>query len=318
MADLQHVALLERSTKVWNHWRAENPHIVPNLSSARFRKAQLIGANLSFSDIRGASFENADMQHSDLRECRTGITNKWKTLFYIQQLLLACFTGKIIFFVCLNLSLLFFIATPFIAIIALSASIFIFVTFFFNQRRFKKIIKILEGYFRTLKRVFHVFISICGIPTALGGRLFSVPGAMGIWIVNLISAVEDNFSGFYLFMLIEPLTGIAVILLGLLSGYSGYEYLKIGTSNSITEKTAALLFGWKGSIFKNTNLSDANLTQTNLDFCDFRGSALDRVNFYGCNLSYLIKTDSEHSLLRSEQINKLITQKSTPIAKLCL
>jgi uncharacterized protein YjbI with pentapeptide repeats len=64
MADDQHVALLRRSIREWNLWRAENPRVTPDLAGAGLRGLDLSGANLS-----GALLKGADLRGAVLRGC---------------------------------------------------------------------------------------------------------------------------------------------------------------------------------------------------------------------------------------------------------
>ncbi|BDI20661.1 hypothetical protein ANSO36C_64630 (plasmid) [Nostoc cf. commune SO-36] len=94
MANEEHLAILEQGVEVWNEWRRKYPRIIPNLTSAylrganlseaNLRKANLMGAvfnefeilpiaNLSKSDLRGANlrgvvFGGADLREADLRK----------------------------------------------------------------------------------------------------------------------------------------------------------------------------------------------------------------------------------------------------------
>jgi len=86
-ADSEHIQLLRRGPRPWNEWRADNPHILPNLvgislsigdrqmgpisggpinlARARLRHAFLRFATLTSADLRGA-----DLADTDLRDAR--------------------------------------------------------------------------------------------------------------------------------------------------------------------------------------------------------------------------------------------------------
>jgi len=56
MANPEHLAILKQGVGVWNEWREENPDIIPDLTEADLR-----GANLSDADLRDANLSNADL-----------------------------------------------------------------------------------------------------------------------------------------------------------------------------------------------------------------------------------------------------------------
>jgi hypothetical protein len=61
MANKEHVALLKQGVEVWNKWREENPHIIPDLYGAYLNAADLNGATLVEADLRRADLRNADL-----------------------------------------------------------------------------------------------------------------------------------------------------------------------------------------------------------------------------------------------------------------
>ena len=64
MSDEQQVALLCRSIREWNRWRAENPQMTPDLAGAGLRGVNLSGANLA-----GANLKDADLRGTVLSGC---------------------------------------------------------------------------------------------------------------------------------------------------------------------------------------------------------------------------------------------------------
>ena len=65
MANLEHIALLKKSTTECNQWREENPRVIPYLILAELEYANLQNANL-----RGALFYGANLQGTDLTDAR--------------------------------------------------------------------------------------------------------------------------------------------------------------------------------------------------------------------------------------------------------
>ena len=78
MANLQHLERLQRGVQQWNQWRSKHPGIIPDLSGASLRAAQLSGVNLSGAKLRrihldraelsGANLYKADLSGADLCE----------------------------------------------------------------------------------------------------------------------------------------------------------------------------------------------------------------------------------------------------------
>ena len=82
--DSEHIEALRRGPRSWNHWRARNPSLIPNLvgitlgvserqlgpinggpinlASARLRRASLRFATLTAADLAGADLSDADLR----------------------------------------------------------------------------------------------------------------------------------------------------------------------------------------------------------------------------------------------------------------
>jgi hypothetical protein len=80
MANEEHVAILLRGVEGWNQWRKENPDVLPELTDADLKFANLHVANLSgaslsgaylfLADLSGANLNGADLSHADLSDAR--------------------------------------------------------------------------------------------------------------------------------------------------------------------------------------------------------------------------------------------------------
>jgi uncharacterized protein YjbI with pentapeptide repeats len=73
MANDTHLAVLKRGVAAWNEWRAAQPAMRPDLSSASLRgldlaKIDLSGADLSKADLRGTILSGAVLVDADLAE----------------------------------------------------------------------------------------------------------------------------------------------------------------------------------------------------------------------------------------------------------
>ncbi len=66
MANAEHFAVLKHGSSVWNKWRQENPHIVPDLGGAHLKEGRLSGANLTGANFKLAYFGRADLSGADL------------------------------------------------------------------------------------------------------------------------------------------------------------------------------------------------------------------------------------------------------------
>jgi pentapeptide repeat protein len=86
-ADSEHIELLRRGPRPWNEWRAEHPHIVPNLvgislsigdrqlgpingGPINLAHARLRHASLRYATLTGADLRGADLADTDLRDAR--------------------------------------------------------------------------------------------------------------------------------------------------------------------------------------------------------------------------------------------------------
>ena len=71
MANDGHLKILHDETDVWNRWREENAHVMPDLNSADdFRNADLNGANLCLVELGAADFSYATW--TDGSKCAQG------------------------------------------------------------------------------------------------------------------------------------------------------------------------------------------------------------------------------------------------------
>ncbi|MEM7244619.1 MAG: pentapeptide repeat-containing protein [Acidobacteriota bacterium] len=66
MANPEHLAKLKEGVEAWNEWRAENPHVVPDLGGAEVLVGKLSQANLSAADLSEAMLFQADLREARL------------------------------------------------------------------------------------------------------------------------------------------------------------------------------------------------------------------------------------------------------------
>jgi hypothetical protein len=66
MANPKHLEILNRGVERWNTWRNEHRSVLPNLSKADLRKADLSGARLNGVDFSEADLTGADLSEADL------------------------------------------------------------------------------------------------------------------------------------------------------------------------------------------------------------------------------------------------------------
>ena len=86
-SESHHVEVLRRGPRTWNFWRAQNPHITPNLigitlsvaerqvgpingGPINLAEARLRHASLRFATLTNADLTGADLSDTDLREAR--------------------------------------------------------------------------------------------------------------------------------------------------------------------------------------------------------------------------------------------------------
>ena len=73
MPNREHLKILKSGLDPWDKWRANNPHIRPNLSkiklnwNSNFRGLNLIGTDLRGADLQVADFHAANLSRADLR-----------------------------------------------------------------------------------------------------------------------------------------------------------------------------------------------------------------------------------------------------------
>ena len=84
MANQEHLDILEQGVEIWNKWRQEYPDILPDLSNAYLRKANicsafLYSADLSRADLTGADLSRATLSRADLTGAKLIEANLSKT-----------------------------------------------------------------------------------------------------------------------------------------------------------------------------------------------------------------------------------------------
>ncbi len=80
MADGRQVAILKQGGDEWNHWRAQNQDIVPDLAHADLRNCLLSGTNLARvnlyeADLQGATLISPNIESADLRKANLSHAN---------------------------------------------------------------------------------------------------------------------------------------------------------------------------------------------------------------------------------------------------
>ena len=77
MANSEHLMILEQGVSDWNQWRRNHPDIIPDLSNAQLRyanlrNADLSGGRLSQADLHKAKLSYANLRNADLSDTHLG------------------------------------------------------------------------------------------------------------------------------------------------------------------------------------------------------------------------------------------------------
>jgi uncharacterized protein YjbI with pentapeptide repeats len=67
MANPEHFAILKQGVDVWNQWREQNRHLIPNLKGIQLLGANLINANLMWANLFSANLRGVDLRKANLR-----------------------------------------------------------------------------------------------------------------------------------------------------------------------------------------------------------------------------------------------------------
>jgi len=78
MAELKHLAVLERGVPTWNAWRRQNPKLVPDLLEGNFGDATLEQVDFSGADLRGAHLANAKLIGANLNKADCYKASMWR------------------------------------------------------------------------------------------------------------------------------------------------------------------------------------------------------------------------------------------------
>jgi uncharacterized protein YjbI with pentapeptide repeats len=85
MANMEHVARLRAGIPEWNEWRRQNPDVVPDLSAANLRDAQLADvylgrANLANADLSRAILSGANLGRADMPGANLSHANLYRAI----------------------------------------------------------------------------------------------------------------------------------------------------------------------------------------------------------------------------------------------
>lgn len=80
---LEWLEILRKGADVWNIWRKENPNILPDLSQANLRGANLKAANFSEINLGGANLEEANLDRAIFRGANLNRANLRRS--YLQE-----------------------------------------------------------------------------------------------------------------------------------------------------------------------------------------------------------------------------------------
>ncbi len=67
VANPEHLEILDRGVYSWNQWREEHPDVIPDLTEAYLREADLVGYDLRGAALHGAMLLGTDLSNADLR-----------------------------------------------------------------------------------------------------------------------------------------------------------------------------------------------------------------------------------------------------------
>ncbi|MGB3309160.1 MAG: pentapeptide repeat-containing protein [Nodosilinea sp.] len=70
MANEQHLSILKQGVEIWNQWRKENPHVIPDLCGIKFRFARLSGINFSRTNLAESDFSGAHLIGANLTSAK--------------------------------------------------------------------------------------------------------------------------------------------------------------------------------------------------------------------------------------------------------
>ena len=128
MANKEHLKILKKGVKEWNHWRESNPDEEPDLVGANLKGKNLIEANFSNANLQGASLNGADLAGADFRHAHlqgvkftaanltgakfnhaiAGLQNFWAVSLVIFSLFLSLLSGLFASSAGTSLAFLFF------------------------------------------------------------------------------------------------------------------------------------------------------------------------------------------------------------------
>jgi uncharacterized protein YjbI with pentapeptide repeats len=93
MANLEHLAMLEKGVEVWNQWRKEEPDVIPDLEGANLRNRNLNMIDFHKANLKQVDLYRASLCEANLRDAVFHMAHLYRTNFSNADLTRAMLKG---------------------------------------------------------------------------------------------------------------------------------------------------------------------------------------------------------------------------------
>jgi uncharacterized protein YjbI with pentapeptide repeats len=309
-----------------------------NLGSTSFRGAQLANADFTGADIRGADFEGASLTGAKFDHCRAGVSRRWSIVLIVLGMIVALIAGAIIGFVStvpafilrapppaytdlhriwgvVGTCILFAIIMGMLLLrgtgLALAAlAIWVAITALGGL--------VLPPEYTVINFFLMLLIgaaiagvvqlaAVLAVALEIGGR----GAAAGCLLCTVLAIVPAMWEGIHGFAprthALEPLIlALSLLLAGV------YAVVTLGSALLVArtvlnrhkryillERVVISILGWRGTSFRQADLTDASFSHAHMGHTDLRGATILRTNWYGANQLELSRHD-QHYLVESD------------------
>ena len=302
-----------------------------NLRGQSFKGQDLSGADFSEADIRSANFSNAILRGTNFSGAKAGLQRRWAIILLIFSWLIALFSG---FFLVFPVAMFVFMLSEDAGLtnneaIISSLILLVIILIFFYATISKGLVAGITSFTGAVTVavavagafafgldvtvVFAIALAIVGI----GSFAEAITGAFAIAIAEAIAgafaiafsitvAIAGTFVGAGAVAIAgTELEALAIIVaFVLLSAYIGWRALKGDERDAWIRSFVIAFAAFRGTSFRNADLTDANFTEAKLKSTDLRKAILIRTRWR--DAIKLDRVRPGNSYLNNRQVQELV------------
>jgi hypothetical protein len=284
-----------------------------NLQKASFQNEDLSYASFAGSDLRGADFTGANLTGANLTHIKTGISPLNTALIFIAALIISLISG---YFAMLAGTTIHEMLASKDAKVRNAGIVTIIVTILFMLYAWRKGIgKAIENLiipFVLLAAVVGIIFIVSSLGTGLGilDQFMALLCVLIMFIVGTIARATANTLSIILFLVVALAGGmfgksigggIAAVIMALASAQVSKRALSDAKGFESLRKIAFYVTKKIGTSFRNTKLTQADFSQSNIHNADFTNADLSAVNWGDSKKINCIKNNEDGLIIMKNE-----------------